>query len=75
MKTITVKLPDEEAKKLDFLMKTKHYPSKSEFIRNLIRQKMEETLKEREGWLAVAELSLKKIWDNKEDDDVWSTYL
>ncbi len=75
MKTITVKLPDEEAKKLDFLVKTKHYPSKSEFIRNIIREKVEESLKERQGWLALAELSLHNIWDNKKDDEAWSAYL
>jgi len=75
MKTVTVKLPDEEAKRLNLLIKAKHYPSKSEFIRNLIREKVEDALKERHGWLALAELSLKKMWENENDDKVWSKYL
>ena len=74
MKTITIKIPEEEAKKLDLFVKRKNYPSKSEFLRYIIREKMEETIKEKQGWLALAEQSLKKIWDNKKDDEVWSTY-
>lgn len=27
------------------------------------------------GWLALAENSLKKIWDNKKDDETWGKYL
>ncbi len=75
MKTITVKLPTEEAKKLDLFIKKKAYPSKSEFLRNLIREKIEEPIKEKQGWLALAEKSLQKIWDNKQDEEVWSTYV
>ena len=74
MKTITIKLPEEEAKRLDHFIKKKAYPSKSEFLRCLIREKMEETIKEKQGWLALAEQSLKKVWDNKQDDEVWGTY-
>ena len=74
MKTITVKLPEEEAKRLDQFVKKEDYPSKSEFLRYLIREKMKEIAKEKQGWLALAEQSLKKIWDNKEDE-VWDTYL
>ncbi len=75
MKTITIKLPKEEAKKLDLFIKEQYYPSKSEFIRNLIRNKLEQATKEKQGWLALAELSLKKVWDNKKDDETWSQYL
>jgi Arc/MetJ-type ribon-helix-helix transcriptional regulator len=75
MKTITIKLPEEEAKKLDQFVKKKAYPSKSEFLRYLIREKMEDTIKEKQGWLALAEQSLKKVWDNKQDDEVWSAYV
>lgn len=35
---------------------------------------MEETKKEKFGWLLLTEQSLKKLWDNKEDE-VWNTYL
>ena len=75
MKTITIKLPKQEADKLDNFVKSKNYPSKSEFIRNLLRDKIEESQKEKQGWLALAEKSLDKIWDNKKDAEVWDKYL
>jgi len=75
MKTITIKLPEEEAKDLDEFVKKKNYLSKSEFIRNLIMEKLEKNRKEKMGWLILAEKSMKKIWDNKKDDKVWSKYL
>ena len=75
MKTITIKLPEEEAEKLDLFIKEKKYPSKSELIRNLIREKIEFAQKEKQGWIALAEKSLEKIWNNKKDDEVWSKYL
>ena len=30
---------------------------------------------EEAGWLALAERSLKDIWDNEKDDEVWGRYL
>tara|TARA_Y100000310_G_scaffold254292_1_gene261362 strand:+ start:1756 stop:1983 length:228 start_codon:yes stop_codon:yes gene_type:complete len=75
MKTITIKLPKPEADKLDNFVKTRNYPSKSEFIRNLLRDKIEESQKEKQGWLALAEKSLDKIWDNKKDAEIWDKYL
>lgn len=75
MKTITIKLPEEESDELDIFVKKKNYPSKSEFIRNLIMEKLEKNRKEKIGWMIVAENSMKKIWDNKKDDEVWSKYL
>ena len=75
MKTITIKLPEEEVKKLDNFIKEKNYPSKSEFIRNLIMRKIERSKKEKQGWLALAEKSLEKIWDNPKDEEVWGKYL
>lgn len=75
MKTITIKLPEEEAHDLDEFIKKKNYLSKSEFIRNLIMEKLEKNRKEKIGWLILAEKSMKKIWDNKKDDKVWSKYL
>lgn len=44
MKTITIKLPDQEAKELDKFIEKSSYPSKSEFIRNIIIEKMETQL-------------------------------
>ena len=75
MKTITIKLPELEAKELDEFIKKRNYPSKSEFIRHLIMDKMDSNKKEKIGWMILAEKSLKNIWDNKKDDEVWSKYL
>jgi len=44
MKTITIKLGQEEASELDRFIKKHNYPSKSEFIRNLVREKIESRL-------------------------------
>lgn len=75
MKTITIKLPEEEACELEEFIKDKNYPSKSEFIRHLIMERLDKTRKEKIGWMILAEKSLSKIWDNKKDDEVWSKYL
>ncbi len=37
--------------------------------------KLEKNKKEKIGWPILAENSMKKIWDNKKDDEVWSKYL
>ena len=75
MKTITIKLPEDEAKEVDEFIKKRNYPSKSEFIRHLIMDKLEKNRKEKIGWLMLAEISMKRIWDNKKDDEVWSKYV
>ncbi len=75
MKTITIKLPEEEAKELEEFVRKRGYPSKSELIRNLIMEKMDRSRKEKIGWMLLAEKSLNKLWNNKKDDEVWSKYL
>jgi metal-responsive CopG/Arc/MetJ family transcriptional regulator len=75
MKTITIKLPEDESNELDKLIKERNYPSKSEFIRHLIINSLDRSKKEKIGWLVLAEKSMKKIWDNKKDDEVWNNYL
>ncbi|PIN84820.1 MAG: hypothetical protein COV47_05375 [Candidatus Diapherotrites archaeon CG11_big_fil_rev_8_21_14_0_20_37_9] len=75
MKTVTVKLHENEALELDNFVKKKNYLSKSEFIRNLIMEKLESTRKEKIGWMVMAEKSMEKIWDNKKDEKEWSKYL
>ncbi len=75
MKTITIKLPEGEAENLDIFVREKNYPSKSEFVRNLIRKKIEEVKKKKQGWLVLAERSMKKIWDNPKDEEIWKEYL
>ena len=75
MKTITIKLPEDESRDLDEFIKKKNYPSKSEFIRNLIMEKLDKDRKEKIGWIIMAEKSMKKVWDNKKDDEMWEKYL
>lgn len=75
METITIKLPKEQLKELDNFVKERHYPSKSEFIRQLINEKMETRRREKDGWLALAEKSFEKLWKNKKDEEVWDKYL
>jgi Arc/MetJ-type ribon-helix-helix transcriptional regulator len=75
MKTITIKLPENESKELDEFIKTRKYPSKSEFIRHLIMSSLDSNKKEKIGWMILAQKSMERIWDNKKDDEVWSNYL
>ena len=75
MKTIKIKLPEKEAEKLNIFIKERNYPSKSEFIRNLIMKKLEVNKKEKAGFLILAEGSMKKIWNNKKDNKIWDKYL
>ncbi len=75
MKTITIKLPDEKVNELMDFIKKENYPSKSEFIRNLIMEKIESSKKEKIGWMVLGEKSMEKIWNNKRDDEIWSKYL
>ena len=75
MKTITIKLPEEEAKELELFLEKRHYPSKSEFIRHLIMEKLDISAKEKYGWLVLAGKNMQKIWDNKKDEEAWSKYL
>ncbi len=75
MKTITIKLPEDEVRELEEFIRKRNYPSKSEFIRNLIIERLDRTKKEKIGWMILAEKSMGKIWDNKKDDETWSKYL
>ena len=75
MKTITIKLPEEEASELEDFIKKKNYLSKSEFIRHLIMEKLDSHRKEKYGWMILAEKSMEKMWANKKDDKTWSKYL
>lgn len=75
MKTITIKLPENEANELEEFIRNKKYPSKSEFIRHLIMERLDRTRKEKIGWMILAEKSLKKIWNDKKDNEVWDKYL
>ena len=77
MKTVTIKLPESEIERLDHYIALKKYPSKSEFIRNLIREKLDAEFEQKKqmGWLSIAEKSLEEIWNNKEDESIWESFL
>lgn len=75
MKTITIKLPEAEAKELENFVRKRNYPSQSEFIRHLIMEKLDHHKKESIGWMVMAEQSMQRIWNNKKDDRIWSKYL
>jgi len=75
MKTITIKLPQDEAEELESFIRKRNYPSKSEFIRNLIMEKLDRNRKEKIGWMILAEKSMAKIWANEKDDKIWSKYV
>ena len=75
MKTITIKLHEEENRELEWYVRKRNYPSKSEFIRNLIMERLERNRKEKMGWLAIAEKSMEKIWANEKDGKEWGRYL
>lgn len=49
---------------------TKQVDEEEKFY-DLLIQKMH---REKVGWLAVAEKSVEKVWNNKKDDEVWSKY-
>jgi len=36
---------------------------------------MKKINKEDLGWLILAEKSMKKMWNNKKDDQIWNQYL
>ncbi|MBI4918980.1 AbrB/MazE/SpoVT family DNA-binding domain-containing protein [archaeon] len=43
--------------------------------KDLAKHFEESIRKEDMGWLALAEQSLKLVWDNKKDEEVWQKYL
>ena len=74
MKNIRIKLPEDENEELEDFLKKRGYPSKSEFIRNLIIEKLELNRKEKIGWMILAEKSMQRMWNNKKDE-VWNGYI
>ena len=41
----------------------------------LVKHLQESTRQEDMGWLALAEQSLRDVWDNEKDEHVWGKYL
>ncbi len=44
MKTIHVKVPEEQLRTMDKVVEEKHYPSRSEFVREALRDELERDL-------------------------------
>ena len=63
MKTITIKLPETQAKELDDFVKKKNYLSKSEFIRHLIMEKLEKNKKEKRVKLNAGDVLVLQPFD------------
>ncbi len=42
-----------------------------EIVKHLEEDERKETI----GWMLLAEQSLKKVWDNPKDEEVWKRYL
>jgi len=40
-----------------------------------VMQHLEDPHQETIGWMAVAEKSLKEVWDNPKDEEAWKKYL
>lgn len=63
-----------EGTKLVLIQKGKKlvFEKEKDFILEI---KKAEHAKEKMGWLHLAERSMKKVWDNPENEEVWSRYL
>ncbi|GEM_PF-5965605 len=42
---------------------------------HIIKMQYNELIKEKMGWLSIAEKNLSKLWDNQKDDETWSKYF
>lgn len=71
MTTLSADVTKQMVKWIDKKVDLGLYKSRSEIIRELLREKMG---KEHYSKSALSERVLKKIWDNK-DDDIWASYL
>ena len=56
---------------IDGNVKSGLYKSRSEFIREILREKMRQNIYSK---AAISQKALKKIWNNKEDQ-IWKAYL
>lgn len=63
-----------EGTKLILVQKGKKlvFEKEKDFLEELNRG---EHAKEKMGWLHLAEKSMKKVWDNPQDEEIWSRYV
>ena len=71
MSTLSSDITDQMINWIDKKVKSGLYKSRSEVIREILREKMYE---ESYSKAALSESVLRKIWDN-EEDEVWKNYL
>ena len=65
MASLTVKLPDDQKTEIEEVAERKNYNSVSEYVREALRDKVEEDLVLR---LEVAEKLRKRLWKYREDE-------
>lgn len=71
MSTLSADVTSQMMKWVDKKIKSGLYKSRSEIIRDLLREKIEQ---ENYSKAALSESVLRKIWEN-EEDEVWNSYL
>ena len=71
MSTLSADVTSQMMKWIDKKVKLGLYKSRSEIIRELLRDKMGQ---ENYSKAALSESVLKKIWGN-EEDEIWNSYL
>ncbi len=71
MSTLSADVTTEMEKWIDKKVKSGLYKSRSEVIRELLREKMTQG---NYGKAVLSQKTLGKIWDNKEDE-IWETYM
>ncbi|MEK6957973.1 MAG: type II toxin-antitoxin system ParD family antitoxin [archaeon] len=71
MSTLSADVTTEMEKWVDGKVKSGLYKSRSEVIRELLREKMSQN---KYAKAALSQKALEKIWGNDEDE-IWKTYL
>ncbi|HLC92785.1 MAG TPA: type II toxin-antitoxin system ParD family antitoxin [archaeon] len=71
MTTLSADVTDEMEKWIDGRVKSGLYKSRSEVIREILREKMGPN---KYAKAALSQRALEKIWGNDEDE-IWKTYL
>ena len=71
MATLSADITSQMMKWIEGKIKSGLYKSKSEIIRQLLREKIE---LDKYPNAAMSESALRTIWDNKEDE-IWNKYL
>lgn len=71
MSTLSADVTTEMEKWIDKKVKSGFYKSRSEVIREMLREKMNT---DKYSKAALSQKTLEKIWNNDEDE-IWKTYL